>query len=158
MGRGLCALLIGGFALGFHRYVRMTRDLDLGVTVTVAELDGIRDEIDRREFTTKLRRPDGNDRLGGVLDVFDETGAMVQIVNFENAASKGFPRVITDAVAAAQPVRPDSRLRLVPLPQLIALELYAGGEESLRDIREVLARNPDADVSSIRDLCERSTA
>ena len=39
------------------------------------------------------------------------------------------------------------------LPHLVALKLYAGGTKSRADIVELLARNPDADMAAIRDLC-----
>jgi hypothetical protein len=50
-------------------------------------------------------------------------------------------------------IRSGSRLRIVPLPHLVALKLYAGGTKSRADIVELLARNPAADVAAIRDLC-----
>ena len=51
-------------------------------------------------------------------------------------------------------VRAGSPLRLVPIPQLIALKLYAGGYKSKADIVELLARNPDLDLSEIRAVCD----
>ncbi len=47
------------------------------------------------------------------------------------------------------------KLRLVPLPQLVALKLYAGGSKSRADIVELLRRNPEADLSPIRTACRR---
>jgi hypothetical protein len=44
-------------------------------------------------------------------------------------------------------------LRLVPLPHLVALKLYAGGMKSRADVVELLVRNPTADVTAIRELC-----
>ena len=62
--------------------------------------------------------------------------------------------MIDDALAAADTViRSGSRLRIVPLPHLVALKLYAGGTKSRADIVELLSRNPDAEMATIRDLC-----
>jgi hypothetical protein len=62
--------------------------------------------------------------------------------------------VIDGGCAAADTViRPGSSLRIVPLPHLVALKLYAGGTKSRADIVELLARNRDADLAAIRDLC-----
>jgi hypothetical protein len=36
----------------------------------------------------------------------------------------------------------------------VADALYAGGTKSRADIVELLARNPDADMAAIRDLCQ----
>jgi hypothetical protein len=67
-----------------------------------------------------------------------------------------FPAAIEDGLAAADTViRPESRLRIVPLPHLVALKLYAGGTKSRADIVELLSRNPDADMDAIRDLCQK---
>jgi hypothetical protein len=46
-------------------------------------------------------------------------------------------------------------LRLVPIPQLVALKLYAGGHKSKADIVELLRRNPDLDVKPIRAVCDK---
>ena len=51
-------------------------------------------------------------------------------------------------------VRPGSPLKIVPLPQLVALKLYAGGLKSKADIAELLKHNPEADVDSIRNTCK----
>jgi hypothetical protein len=41
----------------------------------------------------------------------------------------------------------------VPLPHLVALNVYAGGTKPRADIVELLSRNPGADLAAIRDLC-----
>jgi hypothetical protein len=62
--------------------------------------------------------------------------------------------VIEDAVQASTlRVRQGSSLKLVPLPHLIALKLYAGGHKSQADIVELLVRNPDLDLNAVRSLC-----
>ena len=91
------ALVIGGYALAAHNYLRATDDLDLGVSTPIAKLKTIRDDLEQRGFIAALRTPDGNDPLGGVIDVEDGSGALVQIVNFDNSPAHGFPRAIMDA-------------------------------------------------------------
>lgn len=51
--------------------------------------------------------------------------------------------------------RPDLTLRVIPLPQLVVLKLYAGGVKSLADIIELLRRNPEADLQEIGKLCRK---
>ncbi|MFZ4778873.1 MAG: hypothetical protein ACOYM3_26195 [Terrimicrobiaceae bacterium] len=76
----------------------------------------------------------------------------MQIVNFADR----FPAVIDDAVRASTlVVREGSRLRLIPIPHLIALKLYAGGHKSKADIVELIARNPELDLGEVGELCER---
>lgn len=50
---------------------------------------------------------------------------------------------------------PDSRLRVVPIPQLVALKLYAGGWKSQADIIELLRRNPEVDRELLRQTCSK---
>jgi hypothetical protein len=64
----------------------------------------------------------------------DITGpfGLLQIVSFADR----FPAVINDALqAACTVVRPGSPLKIVPLPQLVALKLYAGGLKSNKRYR-----------------------
>jgi hypothetical protein len=72
------------------------------------------------------------------------------------ATSGRFPAVIEDAVRLSTlVVREDSPLKIVPIPHLIALKLYAGGHKSKADIIELLARNPDLELDDVRSVCAR---
>jgi len=148
--RGVGALVIGAVALAAHGYVRFTEDLDLGVNTDLGTLNQVADALQTAGFEVELREPDGQDPLGGVVDVRGPFG-LIQIVNYGGR----FPAVIDGGLAAADTViRSGSHLRIVPLPHLVALKLYAGGTKSRADIVELLARNPDADMAAIRDLCQ----
>ena len=147
--RGVGAVVIGAVALAAHGYVRFTEDLDLGVNTDLGTLSRVAEALRTAGFEVQVREPDGEDPLGGVVDVRGPFG-LVQIVNYGGR----FPAVIDGGLAAADTViRPGSRLRIVPLPHLVALKLYAGGTKSRADIVELLSRNPDADMGAIRDLC-----
>lgn len=149
--RGVEALVIGAVALAAHGYVRFTEDLDLGVNTDLVTLTQVADGLRTAGYDVELREPDGQDPLGGLVDVRGPFG-LVQIVNYGGR----FPAVIDGGLAAADTViRSGSRLRIVPLPHLVALKLYAGGTKSRADIVELLSRNPDADVAAIRELCQR---
>jgi hypothetical protein len=77
---------------------------------------------------------------------------LVQIISYAGR----FPAVIEDAVRVATlVVREGSPLRIVPIPHLIALKLYAGGYKSKADIVELLVRNPDLDLDEVRTVCAR---
>lgn len=147
--QGVGAVVIGAVALAAHGYVRFTEDLDLGVNTDLGTLTKVAEALRKAGFHVELREPDGEDPLGGVVDVRGPFG-LVQIVNYGGR----FPAVIDGGLAAADTViRPGSRLRIVPLPHLVALKLYAGGTKSRADIVELLSRNPEADMASISDLC-----
>lgn len=148
---GIGALVIGGVALAAHRYVRHTDDLDVGVNARVTTLGRVADELRAEGFGVELREPDADDPLGGVIDVTGPFG-LIQVINF----GERFPAVIDDALGSSPPVvRPGSPLRIVPLPHLVALKLYAGGFRAKADIVELLRRNPGTDSTAIRTLCQR---
>ncbi len=148
---GAPAVVIGAVALAAYRYVRYTEDIDLGVDADLPCMRKLADALCEEGFTVELREPDGDDPLGGVIDVSGPFG-LVQVVSFADR----LPAAIRDALAGDDVrVSPGSKLRLIPLPQLVALKLYAGGSKSRADIVELLRRNPEADLSPIRTVCRR---
>lgn len=145
------AVVIGAVALAAHHYVRQTDDVDLGVNADLPTLRSVLKAIRHEGFTAELREPGATDPLAGVIDVTGPFG-LLQIISYADR----FPAVIEDAVRSATlVVREGSPLRLVPLPHLIALKLYAGGYKSKADIIELLAHNPDTDLDEIRAICKR---
>jgi hypothetical protein len=145
------AVVIGAVALAAYQYVRQTEDVDLGVNMDLSTLRAVAESLRESGYTVELREPDGSDPLGGVIDVTGSFGAL-QIVNYGDR----FPAVIEDALRLATlVVREGSPLKVVPIPQLIALKLYAGGYKSKADIIELLLRNPDLDLDEIRSVCHQ---
>ena len=136
-------------ALAAHRYVRQTEDLDLGVNANVRKLRELTDSLRKAGYQAELHEPDADDPLGGVIDIEGSFG-LIQIISYADK----FPAVIEDALREARlTARPDSALKLVPLPHLIALKLYAGGTKSRADVLELLMRNPELDLAGVRELC-----
>ncbi len=145
------AVIIGAVALAAHHYVRQTEDIDLGVNADVPALRMLTQSLRQAGFSAKLHEPDSDDPLGGVIDVESDRG-LVQIISYANR----FPVVIDDALKNARLVaRAGSSLPVAPIPQLIALKLYAGGYKSKADIVELLSRNPEIDLAQIRATCRR---
>ena len=120
----------------------------------LADLPRIRslvDSLSAEGYNVEFHEPDENDPLGGVIDVSGPFG-LVQLISFEGR----FPAVIRDALEGEDlRIRPGSMLRIMPIPQLVALKLYAGGWKSHADIVELLRRNPEADVDAIRKTCRK---
>jgi hypothetical protein len=145
------SVVIGAVALAAYHYVRQTEDLDFGINASLTKMRQLTEAFLSAGFEADLREPDTEDPLGGVIDVRGSFG-LVQIVNFQDR----FPVVIDDAVRASTLVaREGSALRLVPIPHLIALKLYAGGYQSKADIIELITRNPELDLEEVRKLCTR---
>lgn len=145
------AIVIGAVALAAHHYVRQTEDIDLGINTNLASLRSVVKSLNASGYQAVLREPDLHDPLGGVIDVNGPFG-LIQIVNY----GERFPAVIDDAFKeASMSVRKGSQLKIVPLPYLIALKLYAGGYKSKADIIELIQRNPDLDLDAVRLLCQK---
>lgn len=150
-GHGVQAVVIGALALAAHRFVRFTEDIDFGVDADVESMRSLVAMLREHGFAAEFNEPDGNDPLGGVINVSGDFG-LVQIVSFADR----FPAVIRDALAAEDiRIHAGSELRIVPIAQLVALKLYAGGSKSKSDIIELLRRNPEADMGKIVATCRR---
>ena len=111
-GQGVDAVVSGAAARAAHHDVRYTEDIDLGVNVAIRDsrrADGLREA----GYEVALREPDGDDPLGGVIDVSGPFG-LVQIVNF----GERFPAVIDRGHAEAKlcvragPASASSRCRI----------------------------------------------
>ena len=148
---GVKCVVIGAIALAVHRYVRHTHDVDLGVNADLKQMQRLETLLRSRGYEVAFHAPDGDDPLGGVIDITGSFG-IVQIVSFENR----FPAAIRDAMIG-EDIRtsPNGILRVMPIPQLVALKLYAGGWKSLTDIVEMLRRNPEVDLEEIGETCKR---
>ena len=149
--RDVPVVVIGAVALAAHRYVRFTEDIDLGVNADPKQMRALAEDLRREGYEAEFHEPDGEDPLGGVINVSGSFG-LVQVISFEDR----FPAVIRDALLSEEiRMRPDSILRIVPIPQLVALKLYAGGWGSRSDIIELLRRNPEVDLEMIRETCKK---
>ena len=154
---GVASAVIGAAALAAWGYPRATEDIDLAVATD--PFSTLR-EAQRRIATelpveARLVTPDADDPLGGVLTVTGEGFDPVQVVNFLNPLGGG-SNPGSDAVAqAVSGMVGGTRLRVVSLPYLVALKLYAGGYKSRLDVLELLSRNPSAPLDEIGQVCER---
>lgn len=147
--------VIGAMALAAHGYSRRTGDFDLATTTDpFSVLRRVRDALAARGLEVELREPDMDDPLGGVLVVRGAEAKPVEVVNFLNPHAPSRGRIGIAAVNTAVPLQ-EGGLPVVDLPHLVALKLYAGGRKNELDVLELLARNPDADLSAIRELCAR---
>lgn len=153
---GIPAAVIGGVALAAHGYARGTDDFDLGVIVmepgpTFRDLAALLPE----DFQITINLPDDSDPLGGVMTVQKADTDPIEIVNFLNIQRLTTLTPGLEAVRKAlDGLIEGSNLRVVDLPHLIALKLYAGGLRSKADVLELLEHNRDADIEMIRQVCK----
>ena len=119
----------------------------------------VEEELRRQGFEVEFDPPDAGDALGGVLRVTGDDFDLVEVVNFQNP----WPGARDCTVLAREALReatvelsPESPLRVVSLPYLIALKLYAGGRKATNDVLELLERNREhLDLAGLRDVCNR---
>lgn len=152
---GIDSALIGAAALAVYGYPRSTEDLDLATGVAPRRLSEMASDLRREGFTVEVNEPDANDPLGGVLRVGAEGIDRIEIVNFCNPPSGGFPALVEAALRDAIPYEEGTSLRIVTLLHLIVFKLYSGGRKSKNDVFELLSRNPDLDLDELRDLCRQ---
>lgn len=150
---GVACAVIGAMALAAHNYPRATEDFDLATDVDpFRSLEPVARALRGRGYEVELVTPDAEDPLGGVLNITGADFHLVQVVNFENP----YTTAVTPATAAIRNAVQNlgtSRLKVVALPDLIALKLYAGGPKSRADVVELLARNQPLDLVAIRAAC-----
>lgn len=149
--RGIDTVLIGALALAAHGYPRATEDLDLAVAVEPRSLGEFAARLREEGWHVEVRRPDAADPLGGVIDVRAPDADLVQVVNFDNSPTGGFPRLVREAIADSRPLS-GSTLRVASAPALVTFKLYAGGPKSTLDILALLECS-DIDLESMRATC-----
>jgi hypothetical protein len=71
------AVVIGAVALAAYRYIRQTDDIDLDMNADVPTLRRIFTSLHEAGFAAVLREPDGDDPLGGVIDVTGSFGSRI---------------------------------------------------------------------------------
>lgn len=156
-GLGVPCAVIGAAALAAHGYPRATEDIDLAVATDPFSV--LREAQLRIASTLSVEAtlvtPDADDPLGGVLSVTAEGCDPVQVVNFFNPLSSS-RNPGAEAVQSAVPgIVVGTALRVVDLPHLVALKLYAGGYKSRLDVLALLERNPGLDLSETQQVCAR---
>ncbi len=156
---GVASALIGAAALAAHGYPRSTADLDLGVATDPFSTlpSALRRIVEELRVEATLVTPDADDPLGGVLTVTGEGIEPIQVVNFVNPLGSRPNPGIEAISTAVDGLIHGTRLRVVDLPHLVALKLYAGGRKSTLDVLELLERNPAADRGEIGRVCARFT-
>lgn len=152
---GIESVVIGAAAVAAWGYPRFTEDFDLATdTDPFLKLKPIGDELRKRGFDVEFNAPDAEDPLGGLLRVSGNDFDTIDVVNFYNPFGGG-STLGTEAVRSGALVLEGTNLKVVALPHLIALKLYGGGAEALRDVTELVERRPDLDLALTRDLCRR---
>jgi hypothetical protein len=139
--------------MAVHNYPRQTEDLDFAIALDPTRLRGVAEELGTTGWIVEVNLPDPQDPLGGVITVRAPDALPVQVVNFDNTPSGGFPALVHDATRSSIAV-PGLAFKVTNLADLILFKLYAGGPKSEQDILELLVRNP-VDLDELRRRSEQ---
>lgn len=152
---GVEAALIGAMACAVYGYSRATEDVDLAVHADpFQELPGVVRALADAGLTVGFDKPDARDPLGGVITITGVDFDPVQVVNFYNPLT-GTENPGSEAIRTSHPVKGGRSIRVVGLPHLVALKLYAGGTKDRLDVIELLERNEGVDRGPIRATCRK---
>ena len=140
----LPSAMIGAVAMAVHLFPRATKDLDLAISIDpFPRIRRVEERLRSEGFHAEFEAPDAEDSLGGVLRVTGDDFDLIEVVNFHNLwrGADHASALASEALGAALEFEPGSPLKVVSLPYLIALKLYAGGRKSMLDVLELLERN-----------------
>jgi hypothetical protein len=134
LGRaGIAAAVCGAGALAVHGVARSTYDIDLLTTDARALHDDTWRALAATGAHVEIRRGDDDDPLRGVVRVTEDGQRSVDVIVGRYAWQ-------TAIVDAANPLRIlGAPVRVVDVPSLILLKLYAGGPQDLWDIEQLMA-------------------
>jgi hypothetical protein len=130
---GVASALCGAGALAVHGVARSTYDIDLLTTDPRTLRDITWQPLAAKGPNIEIRRGDDDDPLRGVVRVTQDGERPVDVIVGRHAWQ-------TAVVDAANPSRVlGVPVRVVDVPSLILLKLYAGGPQDLWDIEQLMA-------------------
>lgn len=134
LGRAnIASAVCGAGALAVHGIARSTYDIDLLTTDLRALHDQTWRTLAATDVHVEIRRGDDDDPLLGVVRATQDGERPVDVIVGRHAWQ-------TAVVDAASPSRVlGAPVRVVDVPSLILLKLYAGGPQDLWDIEQLLA-------------------
>lgn len=127
-----CAVC-GAGALAVHGIARSTYDIDLLTTDPRALSDGSWRALAKTAAQVEIRRGDDEDPLRGVVRVTQDGERPVDVIVGRHA----WQTALVDAADTAKVL--GTSVRVVDVPSLILLKLYAGGPQDLWDIEQLLS-------------------
>jgi hypothetical protein len=134
LGRtGIASAVCGAGALAVHGVARSTYDIDLLTTDARALHDATWRRLAGTEVRIEIRKGDDDDPLRGVVRVTQNDERPVDVIVGRHA----WQTAIVDAARASQML--GAAVRVVDVPSLVLLKLYAGGPQDLWDIEQLLA-------------------
>jgi hypothetical protein len=145
-------MIIGGQAVLLYGEPRLTKDIDITLGVGIERLHDVL-EAARTAGLTPLVDPELFTRQTMVLPCADpQSGMRVDFI-------LSFSPFEHMAISRARKVKlGNAELRYAALEDLIIHKLFAGRPRDMEDVKSILAKNPDADLTYIRQWLAEFTA
>lgn len=125
--------VIGAMAASVHGVVRASVDADALLSVTVRQLGDLQQRFAAAGLVTDLRRGDIDDPIAAMLVLSDSFQNRVDLlVGLRGLEPEAFARAIEVPFKGA-------RLRVVCIEDFIAMKVFAGGPQDIRDAERALA-------------------
>jgi hypothetical protein len=140
---GIACALCGAGALAVHGVARSTYDIDLLTTDPRTLHDATWRALAATGAHAEIRRGDDDDPLRGVVRVTENGERPVDVIVGRHA----WQAAVVDAARPSRMLGTD--VRVVDVPSLILLKLYAGGPQDLWDIEQLMALGDAAVVQAV---------
>ena len=129
----IASALCGAGALAVHGVARSTYDIDLLATDPRTLHDATWQSLAATGTHVEIRRGDDDDPLRGVVRVTQDGERPVDVI----VGRYPWQTAVVDAAIPSQVL--DVTVRVVDVPSLILLKLYAGGSQDLWDVEQLMA-------------------
>ena len=138
-------MIIGGQAVLLYGEPRLTRDIDITLGMNIDSLDHLLSAVQELSLKPLPEDIDTFVRQTMVLPTFDETtGIRVDFIF-------SYTPYETEAIKRSKKVKiMDQEVNFTTPEDLVIHKIFAGRPRDLEDVRIVLLRNPDIDLSYIR--------
>jgi len=150
LGRaGIAAAVCGAGALAIHGVARSTYDIDLLTTDPRTLHDETWRSLAAGLVHVEIRRGDHDDPLRGVVRVTQQGQRSVDVI----VGRFAWQAAIVDAASPQRIL--GAPVRVVDVPALILLKLYAGGPQDLWDIEQLMATATSDTVRAVDAVIEQ---
>jgi predicted nucleotidyltransferase len=140
--------LIGGLALAFYEVVRATKDLDLLILLSPADMAKLTEQLTANGLPASARKGAPGDPVVGVVAVQVPVGGDQLTCDLLLPSA----RWQSEAVRNAQTFELEgSQIRVVQARDLFLLKLHAGGPQDLLDASQLLQMQDEATGRTWKD-------
>jgi hypothetical protein len=144
--------LIGGLALAFYEVVRATKDLDLLILLSPAEMAKLAEQLTANGLPARARKGAPGDPVVGVVAVQVPIGGSQLTCDLLLPSARWQSEAVRNARTFEVEGTP---VRVVQARDLFLLKLHAGGPQDLLDAGQLLQLQDEATRKAWKDAASR---